>query len=78
MIIRGPGVPAGRRVSRPVSTVDLGPIFFEYGAAEPLITQHEASLRPLIERGPRRISPETNGPPAQAASVLHLSCEQCA
>lgn len=49
MIVRGPGAPAGKRVSEPVSTLDLGPTFFDYGAADPLIDQHGTSLRPLIE-----------------------------
>lgn len=49
MILRGPGVPKGKRVDEPVSTLDLGPTFFDYGGAEALQTQHGASLRPLIE-----------------------------
>ena len=49
MIMRGPGVPAGKRIEEPVSTLDLGPTFFDYGCAEALQTQHGASLRPLIE-----------------------------
>lgn len=49
MIVRGPGVPAGKVVSDPVSTLDLGPTFFDYASAEPLQTQHGSSLRPLIE-----------------------------
>ncbi|MCY4179400.1 MAG: sulfatase-like hydrolase/transferase, partial [Litoreibacter sp.] len=49
MILRGPGVPAGKRVDEPVSTLDLGPTLFDYGRAEALQTQHGATLRPLIE-----------------------------
>jgi arylsulfatase A-like enzyme len=49
MIVKGPGVPAGKAVDQPVSTLDLGPTFFDYGAADPLQTQHGASLRPLLE-----------------------------
>lgn len=49
MIVKGPGVPAGKRVDEPVSTLDLGPTFFDYGGAEPLQAQHGQSLRPLIE-----------------------------
>ncbi len=49
MIVRGPGVPAGKRVSEPVSTLDLGATFFDYGNAEPILDQHGSSLRPLIE-----------------------------
>lgn len=49
MIMRGPGVPAGKVVNEPVSTLDLGATFFDYGGAEPMLTQHGQSLRPQIE-----------------------------
>jgi len=49
MIVRGPGVPAGKTVEEPVSTLDLGATFCDYGEADPLLEQHGASLRPLIE-----------------------------
>lgn len=49
MIVRGPGVPAGKTVAEPVSTLDLGPTFCDYGQTEALQTQHGQSLRPLIE-----------------------------
>lgn len=49
MIVRGPGVPAGQRIEDPVSTLDLGPTFFDYAGASPLQHQHGESLRPLIE-----------------------------
>ncbi|MEO0793065.1 MAG: sulfatase-like hydrolase/transferase, partial [Pseudomonadota bacterium] len=49
MLVRGPGVPEGKIVSEPVSTLDLGPTFFDYGSASALQTQHGSSLRPLIE-----------------------------
>ena len=50
LIARGPGVPAGKVVGDPVSTLDLAPTMFDYAGAEPrLPTQHGASLRPLIE-----------------------------
>jgi arylsulfatase A-like enzyme len=49
MIVRGPGVPAGKSVAEPVSTLDLGPTFFDYAGAAALQTQHGSSLRPLIE-----------------------------
>lgn len=49
MIVKGPGVPIGKRVDEPVSTLDLGPTFFDYGGADALQTQHGQSLRPLIE-----------------------------
>jgi arylsulfatase A-like enzyme len=49
MIVKGPGVRAGVAVEDPVSTLDLGPTFYDYGAADPLQTQHGSSLRPLLE-----------------------------
>ncbi len=49
MIVRGPGVPVGKRVDEPVSTLDLAPTFFDWAEAEALQKQHGASLRPLIE-----------------------------
>ena len=49
MIVKGPGVPVGKKVDEPVSTLDLGPTFFDYGNATALQPQHGASLRPLIE-----------------------------
>ncbi|MDA7425322.1 sulfatase-like hydrolase/transferase [Thalassococcus lentus] len=49
MIMRGPGIPKGKKVDEPVSTLDLGATFFDYGEATALQTQHGASLRPLIE-----------------------------
>ncbi len=48
-LIRGPGVPAGKVVDEPVSTLDLGPTFCDYAGAEALQVQHGASLRPLAE-----------------------------
>lgn len=49
MIARGPGVPAGKIVDEPVSTLDLSPTFCDYAQASPLLTQHGQTLRPLIE-----------------------------
>ncbi|UTW11405.1 sulfatase-like hydrolase/transferase [Marinobacterium rhizophilum] len=49
MIVRGPGVPAGKRVADPVSTLDLAPTFSDYAGAPPLHNYHGHSLRPLIE-----------------------------
>ena len=49
MIWRGPGIPAGKVVDDPVSTLDLHATFSDYTGAEPLLTQHGQSLRPLIE-----------------------------
>ncbi len=49
MIWNGPGVPKGKQIDEPVSTLDLGPTFFDYAGASPLQTQHGESLRPLLE-----------------------------
>ena len=49
MIWRGPGVPVGKVVNEPVSTIDLGPSFSDYADVTPLQKQHGASVRPLIE-----------------------------
>ena len=50
LILRGPGIPAGKVVGDPVSTVDLAPTILDCARADPLLgTQHGESLRPLIE-----------------------------
>ncbi len=49
MIIAGPGVPAGQVNDEPISTLDLGAIFYDYTGVAPLQKQHGQSLRPLIE-----------------------------
>lgn len=49
MIVRGPGVPKGKKVDEPVSTLDLGPTFLDYAGGKPLQTQHGSSIRPLVE-----------------------------
>ncbi|MGI3187301.1 sulfatase-like hydrolase/transferase [Nioella aestuarii] len=49
LIVRGPGVPSGKSVDQPVSTIDLGATFCDYADCDPLLTQHGESLRPLIE-----------------------------
>jgi arylsulfatase A-like enzyme len=49
LIVRGPDVPRGKKVDEPVSTLDLGPTFLDYGQAKALHQQHGETLRPLIE-----------------------------
>lgn len=49
MIWKGPGIPEGKVVDEPVSTLDLGPTFFDLAGADPLQKQHGESLRPLLE-----------------------------
>lgn len=48
-IVQGPGVPKGKRVEEPVSTLDVPATLLDYGGAEPLVAMHSQSLRPLIE-----------------------------
>jgi arylsulfatase A-like enzyme len=49
MVVRGPGVRAGREVRDPVSTLDLAATFSDYADAPPLGPTHGASLRPLLQ-----------------------------
>jgi len=49
LIARGPGIVANATVDEPVSTIDIGPTLFDYASCEPGLTQHGASLRPLLE-----------------------------
>jgi len=49
LIMRGPGVPADTVNDNPVSTMDLAATFTDYGGATPLLPQHAASLRPVVE-----------------------------
>jgi arylsulfatase A-like enzyme len=49
MIWRGPGIPEGKSVDEPVSTLDLGPTFLDYAGAAALQTQHGETLKPLFE-----------------------------
>lgn len=48
MILRGPGIPAGRVVGDPVSTLDLAPTFLEAAGAAPRGALHGASLLPVL------------------------------
>ena len=48
-VIRGPGVPAGKLVGDPVSTLDLPATFHDYAGVPPSRDLHSRSLRPLIE-----------------------------
>ena len=50
LIVRGPGIPSGRTIGEPVSTLDLAPTMFDYSGTAPLLgTQHGSSLRPVID-----------------------------
>jgi arylsulfatase A-like enzyme len=48
-IVRGPGVPRGKVVADPVSTLDLSATFYDYAGISPQRPLHSRSLRPLIE-----------------------------
>ena len=49
LIAKGPGIPSGKIVSDPVSTLDLAATFCDYGGASLPDEAQSASLRPLIE-----------------------------
>jgi arylsulfatase A-like enzyme len=52
LVVRGPGVPAGRVVAEPVSTIDLAATFADYAGVPVPAARHSTSLRPLIEGRP--------------------------
>lgn len=49
LIVRGPGMPAGRVVADPVSTLDLAATFGDFAGVPMPAARHSRSLRPLIE-----------------------------
>ncbi|GJH29356.1 sulfatase-like hydrolase/transferase [Caballeronia novacaledonica] len=49
LIASGPGIPAGKVVSSPVSTIDLHETFLDYAGTTGSVPSHGQSLRPLIE-----------------------------
>lgn len=52
LLVQGPGVPAGRVVADPVSTLDLAATFGDYAGTPVASAAHSRSLRPLIEDRP--------------------------
>jgi arylsulfatase A-like enzyme len=48
-LLKGPGVPPGKVVADPVSTLDLPATFLDYAGVAPAHDWHSRSLRPLIE-----------------------------
>jgi arylsulfatase A-like enzyme len=50
LLFEGPGVPAGKVVADPVSTLDLAPTFCDYAGAALGHSAHGRSLRALVER----------------------------
>ena len=49
LLVRGPGVPQGKVVADPVSTLDLPATFLDYAGASALLPQHSRSLRGMVE-----------------------------
>jgi arylsulfatase A-like enzyme len=49
LLFEGPGVPAGKLVEDPVSTLDLAQTFCDYAQAAMDVDVHSRSLRPMIE-----------------------------
>lgn len=49
LIMRGPGIPAGKQVADPVSTIDLAATFGDYAGSPVTAARHSTSLRPLLE-----------------------------
>src|SRR6185503_12305440 len=54
LLLRGPGVPAGKVVQDPVSTLDLTATFADYAGVRLPDARHSRSLKPLIERDATR------------------------
>lgn len=52
LLLRGPGVPAGRRVSAPVSSVDLAPTLLALAGVETDVAFDGLDLRPLLMADP--------------------------
>ena len=54
LLIKGPGVPKGKIVDQPVSTLDLPATFYDLSDTEPGLPQHGRSLRPVYENDEER------------------------
>lgn len=50
LLFEGPGVPAGKIIKDPVSTLDLAETFCDYAGTALPTAAHSRSLKPLIER----------------------------
>jgi arylsulfatase A-like enzyme len=53
-LLQGPGVPKGKRVEEPISTLDLPATLLDYAGLPPLAPMHSRTLRPLIEGDGKR------------------------
>ena len=49
-IISGPDIPAGQRISEPVSTLDLAATFYDYADTSSSMEIQSRTLRPLLEK----------------------------
>jgi len=65
LLIRGPGVAPGTRVSTPVQITDIGPTLLELAGAGPLTQATGRSLRPLLD------DPSAAWPPTEMFMELH-------
>ncbi len=76
MIVRGPDVPAGKVVSEPVSTLDIGATLHDLSDTNPILNQHGQSLWPLIEGNATRCYAmnEWELLPNRAGVALSLRC----
>lgn len=54
LIARGPGIPAGKLATAPVSTLDVAPTLLDYAGLETPPRMHGNSLRPVIEQDATR------------------------
>jgi arylsulfatase A-like enzyme len=52
LLMRGPGIDAGKVVHDPVSTLDLAATFGDYASSPVDSAVHSTSLRPLLEAAP--------------------------
>ena len=48
LLMRGPGIPADRRIREPVLNIDIGPTLLDFANAAPLNVPDGRSLRPLL------------------------------
>jgi arylsulfatase A-like enzyme len=54
LLVRGPGVPEGKVVDEPVSTIDLPATFADYAGVSLADARHSRSIKPLIDSSASR------------------------
>ena len=75
LLMSGPGIAAGQRISSPVSTMDLAATFCDWGGAELPAEAQAKSLTPLLEHGTPvqgHVYNEWNLAPARVGVALEL------